>query len=412
MNALTHASRILVAILAICGLQRLHAQEYPRTETPASAQFAIEPGTAAPSLPALGPPGQLFEPAEVLAVVGDQFILAGDVMPHVNQILEQYRGKVPESVINDQRRMVTAQITRSHIEAKLLYLQFLRKIPADKVAGIHKKIHTKFDDDLEETRKRIDTVSEKDYGDIIKKDPQIGRLAIMMKEKGVWSQRELDALLRSYGGSVGQERDYYAEYQLGRMILSQNINFKPEISLDEMLKYFEDQAAKYQVPERAKFEILTARFDKFRTKEEAYDAICRMGNEVFYGASLAAVAKRSSQGLNADKGGAIDWTPRNSLASKPLNEALFTLEVGKLSQVIEDNLGYHIVRVLEREQEGKVPFATVQKDIEESIRREKINKSYTTYVESLRKGTIVTTAFDEEPKLRVLARGQEDTVKR
>src|SRR4051812_47270135 len=34
--------------------------------------------------------GELFEPGEVLAVVGDQYILAGDVLPHVNQVLEPF----------------------------------------------------------------------------------------------------------------------------------------------------------------------------------------------------------------------------------------------------------------------------------------------------------------------------------
>src|SRR3954453_19836434 len=37
--------------------------------------------------------GEIFEPGEVLATVGDQFILAGDVLPHVNQVLEPYKGK-------------------------------------------------------------------------------------------------------------------------------------------------------------------------------------------------------------------------------------------------------------------------------------------------------------------------------
>ena len=38
--------------------------------------------------------------------------------------------------------------------------------------------------------------------------------------------------------------------------------------------------------------------------------------------------------LNAENGGYNDWTAKGSLASKRLDEALFSLEPGKLSQVI------------------------------------------------------------------------------
>ena len=73
-----------------------------------------------------------------------------------------------------------------------------------------------------------------------------------------------------------------------------------------------------------------------------------MGNEVYFGAPFATIARKHSQEPNAQKGGYYDWTSQGSLASKPINQAIFTLEAGKLSQIIEDDRGCHIVRVIER----------------------------------------------------------------
>ncbi len=45
--------------------------------------------------------------------------------------------------------------------------------------------------------------------------------------------------------------------------------------------------------------------------------------------------------------GDIGWFPRNYLASKEVEEAAFSLEIGAVSQVIQSEAGYHILTVLE-----------------------------------------------------------------
>lgn len=45
--------------------------------------------------------------------------------------------------------------------------------------------------------------------------------------------------------------------------------------------------------------------------------------------------------------GDIGWFPRNYLLSKEVEEAAFSLEVGAVSQIIQSEAGYHILKVLE-----------------------------------------------------------------
>ncbi len=45
--------------------------------------------------------------------------------------------------------------------------------------------------------------------------------------------------------------------------------------------------------------------------------------------------------------GDIGWFPRNYLASKEVEEAAFSLEVGAMSQILQSEAGYHILKVLE-----------------------------------------------------------------
>jgi parvulin-like peptidyl-prolyl isomerase len=120
-----------------------------------------------------------------------------------------------------------------------------------------------------------------------------------------------------------------------------------------------------------------------------------MGNEVFFGAPFAAVAKKHSQEPNAQNGGKYDWTTKGSLASEPIDRAIFTLEPGKLSQIIRDDTGLHIVRVIERQDAGHIPFEEAQTGIKEAITNERRQKDLQEYLEELRAKTPVRTIYDE-----------------
>jgi parvulin-like peptidyl-prolyl isomerase len=311
----------------------------------------------------------------------------------------------------EQKRALVAQLTGAHIEVKILYLAFLRTVPADRVKDVMKKVDADFDKTLERVRQEVEKKNKEQYGKVLREQSQIGRLALLMKEQGIWSPGELDVLLRHYGGSVAQEKRFYAESTLGRVIVMKDMNQNPSVSHDEMLRYYRDHEKDYFVPARAKFEIMSIRFEKFPSKKAALEAICAMGNEVYYGTNFGAVAKRSSQGLNAEEGGLNDWTNQGSLASKPLDETLFGIEPGKLSQVIEDKGGYHIIRVLERTDAGKIAFEEVQGEIRETIKQQKISAQYKAIAQKIKSSSKVWTVFDDDPVLSQMA-GRNDTKRR
>jgi parvulin-like peptidyl-prolyl isomerase len=126
-----------------------------------------------------------------------------------------------------------------------------------------------------------------------------------------------------------------------------------------------------------------------------------MGNEVYLGgAPLWAVAKRSSHGVTAGDGGQFDGTSQGSLRSKVLDAAIFTLPLNQLSSVLEDEDGFHIVRVLERRDAGRTPFETCQGEIKEKLKKEHVDQQKAAYLADLRERTPVWTVFDEEKKLR------------
>jgi parvulin-like peptidyl-prolyl isomerase len=164
-----------------------------------------------------------------------------------------------------------------------------------------------------------------------------------------------------------------------------------------MLAFYRDHSAEYEREATAKWEHIEARFEKYRDKPAAYEAIAKQGTRIFSGASFAEVAKSFSDDATASEGGLHDWTTQGSLVSDTLDDAIFTLPVGRLSKILEDDKGFHIVRVVERKDAGRQPFLEAQAGIKKKISEERRQLKTKAYLEDLRKATPVWTVFDDLP---------------
>lgn len=325
--------------------------------------------------------GDLAESSRVIALIGNQPILAGDILGQINEMLKPYEGKAPQEELDQQRQLLLKQALPGMIDNKLIFLDFMRKFPADKLPNLEKSIFDAFAE---------------------------SELPKLMKKAEVNSAKELDAKLRSLGSSMEKQRRLFMEKAIAQQMIREKVAVNRDIKHDELLQYFEDNLSEYTLEARAKFEHLMARFDKFNelkqdgtlpTQEEiriaAYNYLVDMGNQVMGGAPSADVAKRSSHGPLAAVGGIYDWTTQGSLVSEPLDKAIFALPQNKWSQIIEDDQGVHIIRVTDREPAGEVAFGDVQNEIAEAIQKKRFETGVRKYLARLRSSTHIQTIFDE-----------------
>jgi hypothetical protein len=185
--------------------------------------------------------------------------------------------------------------------------------------------------------------------------------------------------------------------QVARSKLNLGPNAKQkEITHQEMLDYYEAHQTDYSIPAKARFEILTVKFANFGgNRQAAWERLAQMGNEVVLGGTpFPAVARKFSQEPRASDGGQYDWVTPGSLASKTIDRAVFSLEVDKLSQIIEDEQGFHIVRVQERKEPGQISFLEAQPEIRKAIQSERSAAEQQKYLAELRTRTKVWTIFD------------------
>jgi len=305
--------------------------------------------------------------AEVVARVGSEVILYSDVIPGIDEIRKANQGKISAEELQTQLKKLLKEQLPQHIETKLVYYDAKRTIPQENFPRIEESLGEQFE------------------------KVEIERL---MKRAKADSRRQLEEKLRAAGTSLERRKRAFMQRVLAQQWLHQHLKLDAEITYDQMMAYYLERRSDFENPARARWQQLMVRFSEHPTKRDARNAIAQLGNQLLAGRSFAEIARRHSDGPTAEQGGLRDWTGKGSLVCEQLDQALFGLPPGRLSPIIEGPNGFHIVRVIEREEAGVTPFLEAQVEIREKIRNRRTREQLQAYLDRLREEIPVCTIFD------------------
>lgn len=104
--------------------------------------------------------------------------------------------------------------------------------------------------------------------------------------------------------------------------------------------------------------------ERSRAKEKADALLARIkAGEDF--ARLA--AENSDDTASKSKGGDLGFFPRGKMAA-PFEAKAFAMKIGELSDVVETNYGFHIIKVEARKQAGAEPLNLVKEKVREKVK--------------------------------------------
>ncbi|HEV3342999.1 MAG TPA: peptidyl-prolyl cis-trans isomerase [Pirellulales bacterium] len=284
--------------------------------------------------------------AQIVGRVGNEIILAADVLPQVNEEFRQTARGAPKEQHEFIFTMLMARQVKQLAQMKLVFLEMKANIPDDKVADTKKQILSHFE--------------------------KVALPGLLERHK-VKTVTELEAKLKEHGSSLAKEKEKFFEQALVSEWLRKEVKFDEHVSHEELLKYYHEHLTEYEFKAKARFEEIRVSYGKKRrSRHDAWQVIRGLADRVFAGAPMAELAKTHSEGLKAEDGGLHDWTNQGSLACKPLDAALFSLPVGALSNIIDDEKGaFLVVRVLERTPAGVTSFREAQAGIRGKIRAQR-----------------------------------------
>lgn len=345
-------------------------------------------GSASPAALAPLPEPEEFPAGRLIAVVGTEHVLAGDMSVFVEPIIEQNRDRISSSEEEKKiRSQLTRQALRQYCEVKAIYQEFFR----DMVGTVPPK-------ELAETKKKVVTRAGKIFFE--------KQVPVLMKKYEVATIQDLERKLQEKSLSLATLRGQFIEQVLASELERKYVPDKFEIDRQDLLDAYrsDESQDEWQVIGRARWRQVTVRFDQHATRQEAEAKIRTLGNEMLGGKAFEATARQSSEGYTADEGGVYDWTTQGSLKSQPLDEAIFSIPLNRLSQIIVDDIGLHIIEVLEREPGHVKDFTQAQAELRERLSDEKRNREVRAFRERIMGRTTIWTLWPEDiPDSRPLA---------
>jgi peptidyl-prolyl cis-trans isomerase C len=298
---------------------------------------------------------------DIAVMVNDIVITESEVDARMKPFLERAAGRIDPNMIEQYKRRLRTQALDGMILERIMDEQV-------KKAGI--------------------TISDSDVND------KIGEL---LAQQGM-TMEGLKSMLVAQGQSFdefkqqmkkGLTYEKFVDHQVGPV----------EINDADALNYYKENEEDYNKPEEVRASHILIKVAQSATEEEKAAAkakIEKLLKELKGGADFATLARENSDCPSRVKGGDLGFFERGSMV-KPFEDAAFGMQPGQMSDVVETQFGYHIIKITERKPAGQTPFEKVKADIIKTLQQVKKGESFRQYINKLRAEAKVVFPPGKEP---------------
>jgi len=195
--------------------------------------------------------------------------------------------------------------------------------------------------------------------------------------------QELDAHMSGLAASLKQQNKTLADFcreqnqtpeQLRdsvAAVLQWNAYARSRINDDQVLKYYQENKDMFDkiLVHAAEIMLRVPAQEGQAGRDQAKARLAQLREEIINKKrDFALTAKEFSQGPTKDQGGDLDWFPHIKIAGMqplpaPLLEAAFSMQPGQISDVIETELGVHLLKVIDRKPGEPSDFNKIKEDV-------------------------------------------------
>ncbi len=339
----------------------------------------------APRDPAFQPTQAVVHPAEVrsrvdsgnvigltVAAVGNQTISLAELQDAVR---EWVRTNVPKGQIiaRDQVNELAANLLEQLID-RAIYIE-----EAERVL-------------LKNDKQR------KMFNDFIDKQWKEHEIPKLIERYKVKDELELRQQLQDENRSLEMMRERFRKDSTAKEFLQHQLHERIATpGPREIWNYYYEHIRAFDRPALITWRELTVKVSPDLNPAAARRRAEELWNRLRRGEDFATLARSSSQGPTASKGGLWQTAPGAS-AAPAVNEALASLPINQTSTVLEAPDGFHIIRVEGRREAGPAPYAEAQDKVRETLLDLNFQREAEAYTRRLRTHTLVTYYIKDKPR--------------
>ncbi|MBF0330071.1 MAG: peptidylprolyl isomerase [Nitrospirae bacterium] len=138
----------------------------------------------------------------------------------------------------------------------------------------------------------------------------------------------------------------------------------------ELEEYYKNNIDKFKQPEAVRLRHIYVQVDP--SQQDAYkkakDKIEEALAKIKAGEDFGKIAYEYSSDMSRVKGGDVGFLHKGMIPVPEMEKVAFSLEIGKMSDIMETEMGYHIIRLEEKSHERQVPFAEIKNKLEKEMK--------------------------------------------
>ncbi len=169
-------------------------------------------------------------------------------------------------------------------------------------------------------------------------------------------------------------------------LLAAEIEPKAAVSPQDIEGFYKQNPQFFMQPESVRASHILIKADAGAAEDVKQGARTKAQDllrQVKSGGDFGALAQQHSQDGSSASGGDLGFFPRGQMV-KAFEDAAFTLKPGEVSELVESEFGFHIIKVTEHRTARTVPLAEVNDRIAMALRQQKQQELAQEFVQSLK----------------------------
>jgi peptidyl-prolyl cis-trans isomerase C len=204
------------------------------------------------------------------------------------------------------------------------------------------------------------------------------------------SLEETKKKVEQYGQNFDQLKEDVRKSLARNKFMEMQWAGKVNVTEEEARKYYDQNRKLFDIPEQIRASHILITFNttdpnvdpnqaKAKAKAKAENLLKQLKN----GADFAALAKAYSSCPSAPRGGDLGFFPRGK-TTPAFEKAAFALKVGQISDVVETEYGFHIIKVTDHKDASVIPFEQAKANIIAQLTQKKESEFAEKYINSLK----------------------------
>ena len=344
----------LTGIILMCGVMAMSCQKKEMTgDVPPPSEEAVEP-LRMPSF-------EEEDDSTIVATIDETTIIKSEVDEEQEKLLRQFQARFSPQQMAQIEPKLWSQALENLINFKLLAAEADRK-------------------EIQVEEKTI--------------EEQISQISGRFQTPEQFREQ-----LAAYGMTEEELREEVKNNLRINALLESELTQSTQVQEKEIQDFYKNHSENFSSPERIQASHILIKVDPTdgpAEKEQKRQKLAALQEEIKNGADFAQLAREHSDCPSKERGGDLGSFTRGRMV-KPFEDVAFQLKAGEVSEIVETQFGYHLIKVTDRQKPQVESLEESRDKVITMLNRQKRDESIANYLNELRNKANIQYAKGQQP---------------